>query len=268
MCSTWRIISPHVFTPSRLTVLKLLASQAAIALENARLAAERQAHLWFLESLERVRAMQGTNDLEQMMGDVLDAVLAIFHCDRAWVTIPHEPDTAWWRVVMERTGQVRCLRLGRLALRHTGARTCLWSHRSRGVPRGAGRGWSRAMGSRGAAGVRPDGGAFPGPVLLAMALYPKGTGPTCSGCTSAPTRGSGRRRKSGCSRRSAGRLPADALTGLLMFRSLRESERRLDEAQRIAHVGYWDRDLDTGRITLSDEACRSSGCSRRSASST
>jgi PAS domain S-box-containing protein len=53
-----------------------------------------------------------------------------------------------------------------------------------------------------------------------------------------------------------GRRLADALTGLLMFRSLRESERRLDEAQRIAHVGYWDRDLDTGRITLSDETCR------------
>ena len=76
-------LTPHVFTPSRLTVLKLLASQAAIALENARLAAERQAHLWFLESLDRInRAMQGTQDLEQMLGDVLDAVLAIFACDR------------------------------------------------------------------------------------------------------------------------------------------------------------------------------------------
>ena len=38
--------------------------------------------------------------------------------------------------------------------------------------------------------------------------------------------------------------------------ALRDSERRLEEAQRIAHVGYWDRDLDAGRITLSDEGCR------------
>jgi PAS domain S-box-containing protein len=30
----------------------------------------------------------------------------------------------------------------------------------------------------------------------------------------------------------------------------------LDEAQHIAHVGYWDRDLVTGQMTLSDEACR------------
>jgi PAS domain S-box-containing protein len=39
-------------------------------------------------------------------------------------------------------------------------------------------------------------------------------------------------------------------------RALRESERRLDEAQRIAHIGYWDRDLDSENIRLSDEACR------------
>src|SRR6266436_1568105 len=72
--------------------------------ERKRAEEERQAHLWFLESLERVnRAMQGTNDLEQIMGDVLDAVLAIFACDRAWVSYPCDPDTAWWRVVMERT---------------------------------------------------------------------------------------------------------------------------------------------------------------------
>jgi GAF domain-containing protein len=30
-------LSPHVFTPARIAVLKLLASQAAISLENARL---------------------------------------------------------------------------------------------------------------------------------------------------------------------------------------------------------------------------------------
>ena len=41
-----------------------------------------------------------------------------------------------------------------------------------------------------------------------------------------------------------------------MLRSLRESERKLEEAQRMAHVGYWDRDFDAGRITLSDETCR------------
>ena len=38
--------------------------------------------------------------------------------------------------------------------------------------------------------------------------------------------------------------------------ALRESESRLEEAQRMAHVGWWDRDYMTGRIRLSNEAYR------------
>jgi PAS domain S-box-containing protein len=38
--------------------------------------------------------------------------------------------------------------------------------------------------------------------------------------------------------------------------ALRESERRLAEAQRIAHVGYWENDLVADRITFSDETYR------------
>src|SRR5467141_4498596 len=41
-----------------------------------------------------------------------------------------------------------------------------------------------------------------------------------------------------------------------MFRSRGESERRLEEAQRISHVGYWERDLATNRYTWSDENYR------------
>ncbi len=38
--------------------------------------------------------------------------------------------------------------------------------------------------------------------------------------------------------------------------ALRESEAKLEEAQRIAHVGYWERDLETNLITWSDETLR------------
>ncbi len=72
--------------------------------ERERAEAERQATLRFFENMDRVnRAMQGTNDLEQMMSDVLDAVLASFHCDRAWLVYPCDPETASYRVPMERT---------------------------------------------------------------------------------------------------------------------------------------------------------------------
>src|SRR3982075_4621613 len=53
-----------------------------------------------------------------------------------------------------------------------------------------------------------------------------------------------------------GRRLADALTSLLMLRNVRESEARLEEAQRIAHVGHWERDLETNRVTWSAETFR------------
>ena len=37
---------------------------------------------------------------------------------------------------------------------------------------------------------------------------------------------------------------------------LRESEARLQKAQRIAHFGWWERDFSTNHVSLSDEVCR------------
>ena len=37
---------------------------------------------------------------------------------------------------------------------------------------------------------------------------------------------------------------------------LRESEAKLQRAQRIAHFGWWERDFTTSRVSLSDEVCR------------
>lgn len=70
--------------------------------ERKRLEQERLAHLWFVESMDSVnRAIQGTSDLEQMLRDVLDAVLAIFDCDRAWLFYPCDPNAPSFRVPME-----------------------------------------------------------------------------------------------------------------------------------------------------------------------
>ena len=40
---------------------------------------------------------------------------------------------------------------------------------------------------------------------------------------------------------------------------LRESEAKLQKAQRIAHFGWWERDFTTNRVSLSDEVCRNLG---------
>ena len=38
-----------------------------------------------------------------MMSDVLDVVLSIFDCDRAFLLYPCDPEAAAWQVPMERT---------------------------------------------------------------------------------------------------------------------------------------------------------------------
>src|SRR5947209_3854945 len=71
--------------------------------ERKRAEEEHQAQLWFLESMDRIdRAIQGTSDLEQMMSDVLDVVLVTFRCDRAWLIYPCDPEADSHRVRMER----------------------------------------------------------------------------------------------------------------------------------------------------------------------
>src|SRR5271157_1087222 len=65
---------------------------------------ERQAQVWFLESMDRInRAMQGTNDLEQMTGDVIEAMLSIFDSERAFLYYPCDPDAPSFEVAMDRT---------------------------------------------------------------------------------------------------------------------------------------------------------------------
>src|SRR3984893_9029272 len=41
-----------------------------------------------------------------------------------------------------------------------------------------------------------------------------------------------------------------------LSRSLQENKARLEEAQRVAHVGYWDWNLETGEVIWSDETYR------------
>lgn len=43
---------------------------------------------------------------------------------------------------------------------------------------------------------------------------------------------------------------------LLLSRELQESKARLEEAQRVAHVGYWVWDLQTNHLIWSDETYR------------
>ena len=65
---------------------------------------EHLANLHFFECMDRInQAMIGTKNLRQTMSNVLDIILSIFECDRAWFVYPCDPKAPTWRVPMERT---------------------------------------------------------------------------------------------------------------------------------------------------------------------
>jgi PAS domain S-box-containing protein len=219
--------------------------------ERKRAEMEAQAHLWFLESMDRInRAIQGANDLEEMMSEALKAVLAIFNCDRAWLVYPCDPEAPTWRAVME---HVRPEFPGAFAL---------------GVdlpldPEVAAV-FGRVRGSSGSVCFGPKSEDLV-PSLLAerfsirsmigLALYPKLDKPYIFGlhqCTQLRVWTLPEQRLF----QEIGRRMEDALSTLLIFRSLQNSELKLEEAQRIAHVGHWERDLDTDLIAWSRETYR------------
>ena len=216
--------------------------------DRKRAEAEHRAHMWFLESMDRInRAMQGTNDLERMMGDVLDAVLEIFASDRAWILYPCDPNAPSWRAVMERI---------RPEFPGTRGRDLPLTVDSAEIARAA-------LDSEGALLAGPGHGRQVEPELaehfgvrskMLMALRPKGDRPYLFGlhqCSRPRTWTKDEQRLF----EEIGHRVTDGLASLIAFRSLQESERKLEAAQRIAHVGWWERDFVTGRVSLSDEAC-------------
>ena len=221
-------------------------------LTDCKRAAEgRQNDLWSLECMDRInRAMQGTNDLEQMMSDVLDAVLEIFACDRAWLVYPCDPQAPSWRAAMERT-RPECP--GAFALG-----TDLPVDTEVAAVFGSARASSSAV-SFGPAYELPVpvqvAERFSIRTQIAIAVYPKVDKPYLFGLHQCSRARLWTVQEKRLFDEIARRL-AEALTSLLIFRSLRESERKLEQAQRIAHVGYCEHDLETDRITWSDETYR------------
>jgi PAS domain S-box-containing protein len=212
--------------------------------EHKRAEEEHRAHVWFLESMDRInRTMQAASDLERMMSDVLEAVLEVLSCDRAWLVYPCDPQAAAWRVVMERT---RPQFPGGFVLQSD-------------FPTDAGiaAGFAAARAASGAVLEVPAMLAerFAVRSRIAMAVYPKGDAPYLFGvhqCSHARAWTADEQRLF----EEIGHRLADALSNLIAVRNLRESERRLEAAQRLAHVGWWERDYATGHASLSDEACR------------
>ncbi|MBI1281616.1 MAG: GAF domain-containing protein [Anaerolineaceae bacterium] len=278
------------FTDDDVDLMMAMANQSAIAIENARLhntlqltnanlerrivertaaleeanaqleqeiaerrqaEEERRAHLWFLQSMDQVnRAIQGANNLDQMMIDVLDAALTIFSCDRAWLVNPCDPESATWQVPMERSRPAYpgVLPLGtELPLEPAGAMVFrILRESSDPVQFGPETIYSVPVEMANVFSVKS---------FIAVAIYPKVGRPWAFGlhqCSYPHVWTSTEERLF----QEIGRRLGDALTSLLAFRNLQMSERRLVDAQRIAHVGHWNWDAVHGVLEWSDETYR------------
>jgi len=215
--------------------------------ERKRAEAEHRAHLWFLESMDRInRAMQTTDDVEQMMGRVLE----VFGCDRAWLLFPCDPQAPSWRAVVEQTrpefpgAATRGRDLPMNADSAEVARAALDCHGA--LPAGPGHEREVKPDLAEHFGVRSE---------MLMALRPNGDRPYLFGVHQCSAPRSWTKDEQRVFEEIGHRL-TDALSRLIAFRSLRESEARLERAQRVARIGWWERDYQTGQVGLSDETCR------------
>ena len=188
--------------------------------QRKRADAQHRAHLWFLQSMDRIsRAIQGTHDLERMVRDVLEATIDLFSCDRAWLLHPGDPQLTTWRADMERT------------------RPPILPALASGIDFPGGADMSAVY-------IAAQASGDPAPVLpapladrygirshMAMALHPKAGHPylfCLHQCSHARNWTDDEQR---LFREIGGRL-ADALSSLLAIRNLRDSERRLEAAQQ------------------------------------
>ena len=217
---------------------------------------ERRARVWFLESMDRVnRAIGGTNDLEQMTGEVINAMLSIFASDRAFLYYPCDPDAPSFEVFMERTRPEYPGARGVIPMTPETARGFQIMRASRGVVT-FGPGCDYPL-------IGDFAHRFGHQSSMGIALYPKTGQPWVLALQQCayPRAWTAEERK--LLEEIARRL-TDSLTSLLMFRSLRESEEALrrseaylTSAQRLTLTGSWALDGTTRRsLYWSDETFR------------
>ena len=208
---------------------------------------DRQERRWMIESMDHVnRAIQGTNDLEQMMSDVLDATLSIFQCDRAWLVYPCDPEASSVRHTMHRARPEFPGRfgVGEDCPLHPDSVTV---HRIVRAASGPVR-----FDPESEHALSPEEGKLFGiQSRIVMALYPKGDLPYMFGLSQCSYPRVWTRREEVLFQ-AIGRRLSDALTSLTMFRRLRESEQRHRSIFESTGVSIWEQDF-SGAKAMIDE---------------
>jgi PAS domain S-box-containing protein len=200
---------------------------------------ERLANLHFFESMDRVnRSILAAENLEQMMNSTLGCVLDIFDSDRAWLAYPCDPKTPSWQVLMERTKPeyASSLALGADIPIDQQAIELFKALLSSNTPVGLGPGSEHPLQAEVAQrfGFKSE---------LAMAIYPKVGKPWVFGVhqSSYPRIWTQDERKLF---KEIGWRITDGLSGLLVYRELKNSEEKYRQIVDTANEGVWVLDSD------------------------
>ncbi len=209
---------------------------------------ERRFHTEFLSAMDRInRAIQGAGDLETMMSNVLDEVLGILNCDRAFLVYPCDPSAKSWTVPMERTRPEypgAGILNAEIPMSEEVATTLQLMLKTPGVVKfgpDAEHSMPKAISER--YGIKS---------FMSLAVYPK-VGKAWQFGIHQCSYERMWTNEEGHLLEEIGRRLADGLTSLLVTHNMRESERRLVEAQHLAHIGNWELDLIEDVLTWSDE---------------
>ncbi|MCC7051963.1 MAG: PAS domain S-box protein [Gemmatimonadaceae bacterium] len=212
-------------------------------------ALEQQAHLWFLDSLREVEAtLHHHGDLAHIVAELCTAVRRVLACDAVCVLGSADDDGIRWRLACCAGPDDMPSADWSAILADAGVAACLSAIRGSATPVHRGPGAARDV-----------------PHLFQSRLHVRSLlGTTLQPRASAPmvlvaVQQSHARTWTAIECQlleEIGRRLADTSITVASYQELRESERRLAESQRISHVGYWERDVETGAIRLSEETLR------------
>jgi signal transduction histidine kinase len=203
-----------------------------------------------LLALERInRIMLAAPAIDAMLTGVLDAMLELFECDRAWLLYPCDPTAQYFTVPMERTrpewpgAGATGERVPMSAFPELALGTAL---RTQGVCR-----WDRVHSSEPLIGDMVA--QFSIKSMMFMAIRPRSGPPWCLGihhCAAAQVYDD----EAAQLLEAIGARLADGLTGFLALQASTADRRRLEEAQHMARLGsyewtrgqegaYWSKEL-------------------------
>jgi diguanylate cyclase (GGDEF)-like protein/PAS domain S-box-containing protein len=216
-----------------------ILNELAIELAAAVSAGRTRSSLNFFASMDRVNlAIHENEDFEQTLRDVLDVVMSIFACDRAYLLFPCDLNATTWQVPMERT-RPEYPGVGTLGLEMPMDADVLGMFRSVLTCDGP-----VIRGPRSEHPVpRSARERFKVQSMIAMAIYPKGDKPYMFGLHQCrvPRIWTPEDAKLF---REIGRRLTDGLSGLLAHRNLRQNETRLRTVMQTIPDLVWLKDLD------------------------